>query len=147
MSFYVRQASDRDALTIRHFVAKASVDKLTEPVDWDSFLIAENDKNECVAIVAIEPVGEGNGLLRKLIVDTDKVTTYFLLEFVEAALQYAKEQKLESIYLLAAKTSSFLQQLGFTKCHENELPETLEAHDDITEHLSNDGPMYVHHFH
>ncbi|WP_096185885.1 GNAT family N-acetyltransferase [Evansella halocellulosilytica] len=147
MSFYVRQASEEDALTIQHFIAKASVDKLTEPIEWGSFLMAENEEEDCVAIVAVEEVGERNGLLRKLIVDTNKVTTFFIVEFVEAALQYAKEKELKSVYLLAAKQASFLEQLGFTRCHGKELPNELELHDDMIEHIENDRPMYVHHFH
>ncbi|MBU9710357.1 hypothetical protein [Evansella tamaricis] len=142
MSFIVRKSSEEDTLPIQHFIAKTGVGKLPDTVDWTSFLIAENDQGDFVSVIRIQEITKTMGLFRTLIIDSEKVTSLFILEFLEATLHYAKEKGLDTIYLLAAGEGTFLQPLGFNNTTDN-LPVELLALEDVKKHLSNGLPVFV----
>ncbi|MDG5787329.1 hypothetical protein QA612_07465 [Evansella sp. AB-P1] len=143
MSFIVRKAEEEDALQIQHFMVKTGVNQQIPTGDWSSFLIAENDKGDFVSIVRIQEVTDKIGLIRSLIVDSDKITTMFILEFLEAILHYAEDKGITSSYLLAANNASFLNPLGFKKVDDNSLPTELTALKDVEDHVRKGLPIFV----
>ncbi len=143
MSFIVRKATEEDALPIQHFVVKTGLAAVPATVDWTTFLIAENEKGEFAAVVRIQKVSERTGLIRTLIMDSEKITNLFVLEFLEATLHYASNEGIESIYLMAAREASFFQQLGFEQIGEQEVPEGLKMLEDVNNHLKKQLPIFV----
>ncbi|MBU9724362.1 MULTISPECIES: hypothetical protein [Bacillaceae] len=143
MSFIVRKASEEDTLPIQHFIAKTGVGKLPATVEWSSFLIAENEQGDFVSVIRIQKVTDDTGLLRTLIIDSDKVNSLFILEFLEATIHYALEEGLSNIYLLAAGEGTFLQPLGFAKTPADHLPGELTSLEDVQKHLSKGLPVFM----
>ncbi|MFA9560615.1 GNAT family N-acetyltransferase [Evansella sp. AB-rgal1] len=142
MSFIVRKASEEDALPIQHFMVKTGVNPSSASTDWSSFLIAENDNGDFVSIVRIQEVAETIGLIRSLIVDSEKITSMFILEFLEAVVHYAEEKGFSSTYLMAANKATFLTSLGFEKVTLTDLPEELTRLEEIKEHIKKDLPIF-----
>ncbi|SDZ45429.1 N-acetylglutamate synthase, GNAT family [Evansella caseinilytica] len=143
MSFIVRKASVEDTLPLQHFIVKTGMDKLPAMVDWTSFLIAENNSGEFAAVVRIQQLTDSIGLLRTLIVDSKKITTLFILEFIEASVKYAQERGIYKLYLLAAGESGFLSPLGFTKIAEEYLPAELLEAEDVKGHVKKQLPVFL----
>ncbi|MDQ0257179.1 N-acetylglutamate synthase-like GNAT family acetyltransferase [Evansella vedderi] len=142
MSFIVRKATEEDALPIQHFISKIGVDP-TLSTDWSSFLVAENEQGDFVSIVRIQQITEEIGLLRTLIVDSEKITSIFILEFLEATLHYAKNEGINALYMLAASDAGFLKNLGFNKVEKDSLPIELKSVDDVQVHLKKGLPIFA----
>ncbi|ADU32319.1 GNAT family N-acetyltransferase [Evansella cellulosilytica] len=141
MSYIVRKASEEDALQVQHFIAKVGVAKQPATTDWSSYLVAEDEQGQFVAVVRIQEVTKTIGLIRTLVVDSEKITSIFILEFLEATLHYAENAGIKDIYLLAANEAGFLKQLGFTKTLVNELPKELVVMSDVQAHQEKQLPI------
>lgn len=142
MSYIVRKATEEDALPIQHFISKIGVDP-TLTTDWPSFLVAENAQGEFVSIVRIQQVTKTTGLLRTLIVDSEKITSVFILEFLEAALHYAENEGIEGLYMLAANDGGLLKNLGFQKVDVGQIPSSIKEDKDVKAHLSKNLPVFI----
>lgn len=144
LSYIVRKASEADALQIQHFMSKTGMRPAAPNTNWSTFLLAEDEAKQLVAIIQIQSISDRAALLRSLIIDTNKVTPFFLLEFLETTIHYTYNEGLQEIYLLAKSEHHFFQALGFKLVEQHYLPKELGEVTDVKTHLEKNQSVFMH---
>ncbi len=141
----IREAVEADVLPLQHFISKAGVPQDFILRDWKLFIIAEGDQREIIATAALQPVTEGETLIRSVIVDADKVNGSFVLKMLETALQYAWQKEADVVYVMATQASDMLEKLGFSKVPQEELSEDMQQIPEVAKYLDKRGYLYRQH--
>ncbi|WP_096437633.1 GNAT family N-acetyltransferase [Alteribacter populi] len=126
MSVIVRKAEEEDTLKLQRLLVKAGVVEQVYDQEPTEFLVAENDQAELVATAGLAEIGEEEVFLRSLVIDSEKVTGAFLLEFLETATAFAGQKGYRSLYLLTAGQQSFLEQMGFSLIADEQIPQKVK---------------------
>lgn len=121
----VRKAEEKDLLNIQKLIAKAGLREEGIVENLDRFLVVLNEENEMIGTVGLEKY-EQDGLLRSLVLDSPIWTARLSLEFLEVALNYAKEQQIKTVYLCSKGTNALFHQLGFRHINLTAVPETIK---------------------
>ncbi|UOE93957.1 GNAT family N-acetyltransferase [Alkalihalobacillus sp. LMS39] len=123
MSIVVRIAEEKDLLPVQRLVAKAGLEEKGIEQHIHDFLVVE-EQQKIVGTVGIEHLGV-DGLLRSLVIQSESWNAKIGLEFLEVALQFAKQKGVETLYLLTKQSIQFFEYLGFHEVKEEEVPEKI----------------------
>ncbi|TMW72156.1 GNAT family N-acetyltransferase [Alteribacter natronophilus] len=126
MGVIVRKAESEDTLRLQRLLAKAGVMEQVYDEEPTEFIVAENEQNELIGTAGITEIGKGEGLLRSLVIDSEKTGAVFLMEFLETATAFAKKKGFGSLYILTSGKQSFLGQMGFSPVAPDHIPKNLK---------------------
>jgi N-acetylglutamate synthase-like GNAT family acetyltransferase len=126
MGIVVRKAKEQDMLQVQRLVAKAGLREEGIEQYIKSFLVVEDEDQQLIGTVGVEQYGT-EGLLRSLVLDSPIWTAKLSLEFLQLTLQYAEDQKMETIYLCAKGTNALFHQLGFREVDKEDVPESIKS--------------------
>ncbi|WP_096203037.1 GNAT family N-acetyltransferase [Bacillus sp. FJAT-45350] len=125
MGIVIRIAEEKDLLPIQRLVAKAGLSEQGIENNIGDFLVVEDTNKQIVGTVGIERLGL-DGLLRSLVIKTEKSNAKIGLEFVELAIAYAKQQNIQNLFLLTNKSVQFFEYLGFEVVDDEEIPSHIK---------------------
>jgi amino-acid N-acetyltransferase len=112
MPFSLRAARSEDLSTVEALLVDAElpVGGLRDQFP-SSYLVAE-DGGQLIAAVGLEPYS-GNGLLRSLVVRVDRRGGGVGRALIERALEAARAQRLQAVYLLTQTAPEYFRKFGF----------------------------------
>jgi amino-acid N-acetyltransferase len=122
------QESDFDGIASLLESSKLPVDGVQDCI-FD-FIVAEQD-GKLVGSVAVERCGDF-GLLRSAAVSESLRGQKLGATLVERALENAKEDGIDDVYLLTTTAEEYFPRFGFTRIARDEAPAELRAHEQFT---------------
>ena len=134
MGIVIRVANEKDLLPIQKLLARASLSKRGIEQNIDNFLVVESPEKKIIGTVGIEPVGK-DGLLRSLVLSSEKWNAKVGLNFIELAVAYGKQKGYENLYLLTNSSLPFFEYIGFKILEEKEIPPHLKASEHFSQYV------------
>ena len=125
MTVFVRKAKESDLLKVQRLLAKAGVREEGIEDHLEHFLVVVDDRDEMIGTIGMEKYG-AYALFRSFVIAANAWTVERSLHFLSIALQYAKEQKIEAIYLCAQGSNRLFQQLGFREINSDDVPPNIK---------------------
>jgi amino-acid N-acetyltransferase len=128
----LRPATDRDLPGIERLLSAAKLPVVGLSRLVPGFVIAEEGP-AIVGAAAVEPCGEGLGLLRSVVVSADRRQQGLGRRLVERVIQDARGRGLEALYLLTTTAESYFPLFGFAPITRDRVPESVRATEEFRE--------------
>ncbi|GAF21505.1 MULTISPECIES: GNAT family N-acetyltransferase [Shouchella] len=123
MSLTVRKMEETDVLAVQHLFARVGSAKT--PNQIDSFVVVENEEGMLVGTVGLDKVLD-LGLLRTLVIDSEKTHAMAAVEFIQLALAFAHSEGVNHVYALSSGKASLFEPLGFEQVSKQSIPEEIK---------------------
>lgn len=94
--------------------------------------VTKVEENKLIGCAAIE-IQEEYGLLRSVVVHADYRSKGVAQELITELLNYSKNQKLHSLYLLTETAEDYFKQLGFQKIDRLKAPRPIQRTSEFAE--------------
>ncbi|MBB5174089.1 GNAT family N-acetyltransferase [Texcoconibacillus texcoconensis] len=137
MSVVVRKAKQADVLGMQKQFAQVGLPQEDLDEVWRNFIIAEGEDESILATVGIVPVQE-DAMLRSLVIDGQRVSSTFVLEFLEAAIAYAKQEQYRQLYLFTKGQASLFLKTGFELLERENIPQHIKETTHYQQHEEED---------
>jgi amino-acid N-acetyltransferase len=129
MSVTIRKAKVEELSKMLQLLERAELPGDGVAEHLSNFLVAE-DENDLVGTAGLE-VYERVGLLRSLAVNPGIRGKGLGARLVESILALAREQDLETVYLLTTTADTYFPKFGFEKISRDELDPSLSASEEL----------------
>jgi amino-acid N-acetyltransferase len=129
MSVTIRKAKVEELSKMLQLLERAELPGDGVAEHLSNFLVAE-DENDLVGTAGLE-VYERVGLLRSLAVNPGIRGKGLGARLVESILALAREQDLETVYLLTTTADTYFPKFGFEKISRDELDPRLSASEEL----------------
>jgi amino-acid N-acetyltransferase len=96
----------------------------------ESFLVARDEAGRLVGTIGLE-VYEKVGLLRSLVVRSDRRSAGVGTELVNRLLVLAREKKVETVYLLTTTAETYFPRFGFVRVPRDDADPRLAASEEL----------------
>lgn len=143
MVYEARFATKNDVNPLKQFLKNARISFEGVEELFDYFIILENDKEEMVASLGIEPLQQ-IGLLRSFVM-MPSVSEEGLFLLFEKMMQLAQKKQVKRLLLATNRSSSipFLAALGFQTVDRAEVPAELSLSSHGKQLLQKDGITFM----
>ena len=94
--------------------------------------VTKIEENTLIGCAAIE-IQEEYGLLRSVVVHPDYRTKGVAQELITKLLNYARNQKLHSLYLLTETASDYFKKVGFQQIDRSKAPKPMQKTSEFAE--------------
>lgn len=137
MSLTVRKMEQTDLLAIQHLFARVGANAQIE--DNCSFVVVENGEGSIVGTVGLEKAGDV-GLLRTMVIDSEKTHSMAAIEFIQLALAFAHTEGVKRVFALSAGKAALFEPLGFEQFTTTALPNEIKQMDHFQSVMKEDQP-------
>lgn len=132
MRWLIRTAEPADEIAARKLLDACGLSTLGLEEQYGGGYVAAEDEGEIVGLAGIEVHGV-HGLLRSVAVAPSRRAAGLGAELVHNRIQWAREQGIESIYLLTTTASEFFRRYGFEVVSRDEAPAEICASKEFSE--------------
>ncbi|HKW15218.1 MAG TPA: arsenic resistance N-acetyltransferase ArsN2 [Candidatus Krumholzibacteria bacterium] len=132
MRWVLRNAQGRDEATVRTLLHACDLSSLGLEAQLDRGYVVAHHENEIVGVAGIEVHGS-HGLLRSLAVAPSRRDAGLGAELVRNRIHWARQQGIESIYLLTTTAAEFFARHGFAVASRDEAPDEIRASREFSE--------------
>ncbi|MBM7840636.1 N-acetylglutamate synthase-like GNAT family acetyltransferase [Alkalihalobacillus xiaoxiensis] len=126
MSLTVRKMEQTDLLAIQHLFARVGAQ--TQIEDNCSFVVVENAAGSIVGTVGLEKSGDV-GLLRTMVIDSEKTHSMAAIEFIQLALAFAHTEGVKRVFALSSGKAELFEPLGFEQFSVTSIPHEIQQMD------------------
>jgi N-acetylglutamate synthase-like GNAT family acetyltransferase len=143
MDMVIRRAKAEDLAKLISFLGQAKVETNGVKETIDCFLLIENELEEIMATIGIEPLGQA-GLIRSLVMTSQATEQDFHLLF-EQIIMLAKEKGIKDLFLATNKVGAvkLIEQMGFQMVDKERLPELLFQSEHVLHILTVDNSIFL----
>lgn len=121
-SVIIRRAVQQDLHAVQDLLGKGKVSAKGLEELIEHFLVAERkDQPGIIGTAGIEIHGK-HGLLRSLVIDAASCDPSFSLHLLEFLISFARQQKVENLYLLTGRAAGLFHWYGFQTISWHEVP-------------------------
>ena len=132
MRWLLRNAQGRDEATVRGLLDACGLSSLGLEEQFDGgYVVAEQD-GQIAGVAGIEVHG-AHALLRSLAVLPSRRDAGLGAELVHNRIRWARQQGIESIYLLTTTASEFFVRHGFEISSRDEAPDEIRSSKEFSE--------------
>lgn len=136
MAFTVRKMEETDLLAVQALFARMQA---KQPVTLeDQLIVVENDAGELIATVGLEKANI-YGLLRTMVMDSAKMSSSALVEFIQMALAYAQTEGVETVFAASQGNATLFELLGFKRQETDAIPKEIKEIEHFQTVVEQDG--------
>ncbi|PAD17460.1 hypothetical protein [Shouchella clausii] len=136
MAFTVRKMEETDLLAVQALFARMQT---KHPVTLeDPLIVVENDAGELIATVGLEKATI-YGLLRTMVMDSAKMSSSALVEFIQMALAYAQTEGVETVFAASQGNATLFELLGFKRQETDAIPNEIKEMEHYQTVVGQDG--------
>jgi amino-acid N-acetyltransferase len=124
-SMLIERASADDLVAVQRLLTGHGLPLEGVATHLDSMVVAR-DNGRIVGVAAVE-LYEGGALLRSVAVESAAQGRGLGHQLTEAALDIARERRLDAVFLLTTTAEHFFPKLGFEQISRDEVPASVQA--------------------